>query len=104
MTFSSDGGLTVGYEWDPGTGQPEDRFAVELSLAAPLELRTDPVAEVWTFPIETVAKSERGFDRTKQGDSVTLRWPVHLGSASVAVQTPAPARLVHEKKVKATQR
>jgi 4-alpha-glucanotransferase len=104
MTFSSDGGLTVGYEWDPGTGQPEDRFAVELSLAAPLELRTDPVAEVWTFPIETVAKSERGFDRTKQGDSVTLRWPVHLGSASVVVQTPAPARLVHEKKVKATQR
>jgi alpha-amylase/4-alpha-glucanotransferase-like protein len=54
-----------------------------LSLFTPLELRPEPEAELWTFPIETVAKSERGFDRTRQGDSVTLRWPVRLGEASV---------------------
>ncbi len=93
FTFSPDGALTVAYEWDTRLGQPDDRFAVELSLASPLELNTEPAAEVWTFPIETVAKSERGFDRTKQGDSVTLRWPVHLGAASVEVQAPAPATL-----------
>ena len=30
-----------------------------------------------------MAKSERGLDRTRQGESVTLRWPVELGAASV---------------------
>jgi hypothetical protein len=85
ITFSLDGGLSVAYRWDPSIGQPDDLFAPELSLFSPLELRADPPADVWTFPIETVAKSERGLDRTRQGESVTLRWPVHLGAASVDV-------------------
>ncbi len=38
-----------------------------------------------------MAKSERGLDRTKQGDSVTLRWPVRLGKALVAVSPAASA-------------
>jgi alpha-amylase len=88
LRFSADGGLTLTYGWD-ASGHNEDIFAVELSLSAPLELRTDPPAEVWTFPIETVAKSERGLDRTRQGDSITLRWPAHLGAASIEVQVPA---------------
>jgi hypothetical protein len=89
LRFSPDGGLTVHYAWDPAIGGEGDRFAAELSLSAPLELRTEPSAEVWTFPIETVAKSERGLDRTKQGNSVTLRWPVHLGAATIEVQAAA---------------
>jgi hypothetical protein len=88
LRFSADGGLTVTYGWDAAE-HTEDIFAVELSLSAPLELRTEPPAEVWTFPIETVAKSERGLDRTRQGDSITLRWPAHLGAASIEVQAPA---------------
>jgi hypothetical protein len=94
LRFSADGGLTVTYGWD-ASGQQEDLFAVELSLSAPLELRTEPPAEVWTFPIETVAKSERGLDRTRQGDSITLRWPAHLGTASIEVQVPARTALAH---------
>jgi alpha-amylase/4-alpha-glucanotransferase-like protein len=78
----------VGYRWDPSAGQPDDLFATELSLFAPLDLRPAPAADVWTFPIETVAKSERGLDRTRQGDSVTLRWPVHLGKASIEISPP----------------
>jgi 4-alpha-glucanotransferase len=87
-TFAADGGLTVGYRWDPSVAQPDDWFASELSLFAPLPLRTEPEPEVWTFPIETVAKSERGLDRTRQGESVTLRWPLHVGEVSVEI---APA-------------
>jgi 4-alpha-glucanotransferase len=86
--FAADGKLRVSYLWDASIGAPDDLFAPELSLFAPLDLRSEPEAEIWTFPIETVAKSERGFDRTRQGDSVTLRWPVRLGEASVEV---APA-------------
>jgi alpha-amylase len=85
LSFSPDGRLAASYRWDPSVGQPDDLFAPELSLFAPLELRTEPAAEIWTFPIETVAKSERGLDRTRQGESVTLRWPVHVGEASVEV-------------------
>jgi hypothetical protein len=83
VAFAPDGGITVTYKWDRSAGHPDDLFATEVSLFAPLELRAEPFADVWTFPIETVAKSERGFDRTRQGDSVTLRWPVHAGEASV---------------------
>jgi hypothetical protein len=81
--FTADGSLTVSYRWDPSIGQPDDLFAPEISLFAPLEIRAEPEADVWTFAIETVAKSERGLDRTKQGNSVTLRWPLHLGHATV---------------------
>jgi 4-alpha-glucanotransferase len=84
--FAADGGFTISYRWDPSIGHAEDLFAPELSLFAPLELRAESAADVWTFPIETVAKSERGLDRTRQGESVTLRWPLKLGEAAVEVQ------------------
>jgi hypothetical protein len=90
LTFTADGGLTVAYQWDRSVGEPDDLFAPELSLYAPLELRAEPAADTWAFPIETVAKSERGFDRTRQGDSLTLRWPVRLGEASVSIALRNP--------------
>jgi hypothetical protein len=98
IEFAADGGLTVSYRWDPSVGQATDIFAPEISLFAPLEIRSDPEAEVWTFPIETVAKSERGLDRTRQGDSVTLRWPAHLGQATVEL---APERLAETQELQA---
>ena len=83
LRFDLDGGLGVSYRWDSGIGRPGDFFATEISIFAPLEFRAGPAADVWSFPIETVAKSERGLDRTKQGESLTLRWPVHLGQAGL---------------------
>jgi hypothetical protein len=86
LTFARHGGLTVAYRWDPSIGEPDDLFAPEVSLYAALEFRAEPSADIWTFPIETVAKSERGFDRTRQGESVTLRWPVQAGEAVVEIE------------------
>jgi hypothetical protein len=48
-----------------------------------VRLTATPAPEEWRFDIETVAKSERGLDRTRQGENVTLRWPVELGGAAV---------------------
>jgi hypothetical protein len=64
-------------------------FTTEISLAGPLHAVTTPAAEPWRFDIETIAKSERGLDRTRQGESLTLRWPVRLGEAAVVLRPPA---------------
>jgi 4-alpha-glucanotransferase len=93
IRFAPDGALTVSYSWASSVGQPQDRFSTELSLFAPLALRAEPAAETWAFSIETVAKSERGLDRTRQGESVTLRWPVDLGAAAVELQLSGLAGL-----------
>jgi 4-alpha-glucanotransferase len=95
LGFAPDGSIRVSYRWDASVGQADDLFATELSLFAPLDLRPEPAADIWTFAIETVAKSERGLDRTRQGDSVTLRWPVYLGAANIEIQVPARPSLAH---------
>ena len=101
LRFESDGALVVSYRWNPSIGHPDDRFAPELSLFAPLELRAEPDAEIWTFAIETVAKSERGLDHTRQGESVTLRWPVHLGEALVELGPATRTLIAHAEAGKA---
>ena len=91
IRFEPDGRIVLTYKWDPAIADPEDLFAPEFSIAGPaggLELRTTPPAEEWRYPIETVAKSERGLDRTRQGESVTLRWPIRLGKAVVEIPPP----------------
>ena len=88
----ADGRIGVSWSWDPAAAEPGDLFATEISLAGPAHLESTPTAEEWRFVIETVAKSERGFDRTEQGESVTLRWPVELGAAAVEFRAIAPAR------------
>jgi hypothetical protein len=93
----AEGNLAVTWQWDPSAGEPGDFFATELSLAGPVTLAATPAADEWRFEIETVAKSERGLDRTRQGESVTLRWPVELGGASVElrpVRATDPGRAV----------
>ncbi len=85
IRFGADGEMTVRYAWDPGAA-PEAVFTTELSVAGPLEAVGSPSPEVWRHAIETVAKSERGLDRTRQGDSLTLRWPAHLGETSLVLR------------------
>lgn len=80
------GSVRIDYRWDPAIAGHDDLFTTELSLAGRLEPTATPPADLWHFDIETVAKSERGLDRTRQGESVTLRWPMHLGSASVTLE------------------
>ena len=83
IRFERSGAVMVEYEWGPDAGAPGDVFTVELSLFRPVSIDTAPAAGTWSYPVETVAKSERGLDRTRQGESVTLRWPVELGRATV---------------------
>ena len=85
----ADGALGVTYRWDPAALPAGAWFAPELSLASALELDVDPPAESWRFPIETVAKSERGLERTLQGESVTPRWRVEDGAARIELRRPA---------------
>src|SRR5512147_2513267 len=81
--FGPGGELTVSLTWEPGAFPSDAVFTTELSLAGKPELACVPEAEVWTFPITTTAKSERGLEETVQGQSVTLRWPASLGRAEV---------------------
>ena len=73
------------YRWD-AAGLPVGAwFAPEISLAHPLELTCAPETDVWSFPIATVSKSERGLDETVQGRSLTPRWPAPLGAAQIEI-------------------
>jgi hypothetical protein len=85
LTFSADGTVHAEFTWDPTPFAAGDWFCTELSLDAPHELTTDIAATVWSHPIETVAKSEKGLDRTVQGVSYLVRWPVPLGRGEVTI-------------------
>jgi len=85
LRFASGGGLTVTYRWDAAGLPAAAWFAPEVSLAHPLELMCAPEADLWSFPIATVSKSERGLDETVQGRSLTPRWPAALGEARVEI-------------------
>jgi alpha-amylase len=79
IRFLDDGAVEVLFHWDP-SGFPEDSvFTTELSLGAEARVQAVPETAPWRFPISTFSKSERGFDETVQGESVTIRWPVHTG-------------------------
>ncbi|HEU4829540.1 MAG TPA: alpha-amylase/4-alpha-glucanotransferase domain-containing protein [Gemmatimonadales bacterium] len=82
IRFTSAGSITVEYDW-LADAEPDGVFAVELSLFRPLRIAATPEAEIWRYPVETVSKSERGLDRTVQGESITFRWPASLRHATL---------------------
>jgi alpha-amylase len=90
VRVSGDGSLAVTYRWDAGA-LPAGQFAPEISVATPfdVQVRLSPDTDVWRFAIETVAKSERGLERTVQGESLTPHWPAALGGASIELVAPA---------------
>ncbi len=84
LTFDTAGCLEVAYAWNVA-GQPNAFFAPELSVAREIALRVKPDAEIWRSPITTIARSERGFEETVQGVSITPRWPARLGSGALEI-------------------
>ena len=86
VQFNERGSVRVSYSWNAGAFPSGAHFASDVSLAAPANLRVEGGAEIWHFPIETVAKSERGLERTVQGQSLTLRWPVEEGEGVVTLE------------------
>jgi hypothetical protein len=83
LRFDVTGCLDVTYSWNTATAPANAVFAPELSLAREVPLRVEPGTEVWRSKITTVARSERGFEETVQGFSLTPRWPARLGACSL---------------------
>ncbi len=86
LTFDRTGRLEVAYTWNRSAAPANALFAPELSLAREVSLRLQPDADVWRSKITTVARSERGFEETVQGISLTPRWPAHLGACSLELR------------------
>jgi hypothetical protein len=86
LEFDAAGGIEVSYQWDR-SGVPDGAmFAPELSVFRSVPLELHPEAEVWRSEIRTVARSERGFEETVQGFSITPRWPAHQGGARLRLR------------------
>jgi 4-alpha-glucanotransferase len=83
LSFDARGCVTVSYKWDTSGVAGGAMFAPELSLSRSVPVRVHPEAEIWRSEITTVARSERGFEETVQGFSITPRWPAHLGAAGL---------------------
>jgi hypothetical protein len=83
LRFDARGGLRVTYRWDAAAFPPGTVFAPEVSVSQVVALAYTPATDVWSFPVTTVAKSERGLEETVQGYSLTPRWPVDVGGAQV---------------------
>jgi len=93
LHFAADGAITCAWAWQlpeaPDTAG--SWFTSEISASIGLELDAAG-ATVWRYEIGTVAKSEKGFDRTVQGTATVLCWPLSAGSASVTVRSRDAAR------------
>jgi hypothetical protein len=85
LRFHADGSLEVTFAWELDPAWPEGAwFTTELSLSRPLALEASRAVE-WRYPIETVAKSEKGLERTVQGESLTLAWPAASSAVRVTL-------------------
>jgi hypothetical protein len=85
LTIFATGAVRASFVWDTTAFPGGVWFTTELSLAREVVLDASEGAEVWQHPIETVAKSERGLERTLQGVSYLVRWPVAQGRGDVEV-------------------
>jgi hypothetical protein len=83
LRFDVTGCLDVAYSWNAAAAPPNAVFAPELSVAREVSLRLRPDTEVWRSRLTTVSRSERGFEETVQGFSLTPRWPARLGKCSL---------------------
>jgi hypothetical protein len=83
LRFSERGEITVAWKWN---AIPGDKFSTEISSTRPLNLEASPAAATSSEVVETVAKSEKGFDRTVQGHAVTLRWNASPEAAELRIR------------------
>ena len=82
-----DGYMNIEMEWRVLDVEADAWFSSELSFSqVPPVVSCDPGGTIWWYPIETVAKSERGLDRTKQGMTAMVRWPVALGRGTLQIR------------------
>jgi len=82
-SFDASGRVAVDYRWSVPALPADAVFAPELSLAHPIDVHLSPDTDVWRWSIQTITQSERGLEWTRQGESVTPRWPAGLGAAMI---------------------
>lgn len=85
-TFDATGGSQAVWTWDGSRFGDADRFAPELSLAAPARVDATDARAMWRYAIETFAKSERGLERVVQGESVTPLFDARAGVARLSLR------------------
>jgi len=88
--FREDGEIRVTLEWDPRELPSDARVTTELSLACPRPVEPDAGAVVLRADIVTLGRSERGFERVRQGESVTVAWPASAGTGRIVLEPPPP--------------
>jgi alpha-amylase len=86
-SFSSDGVADGIWKWDGARCADGDRLALELSFGSPMQVDSSPALETWRYAIETTAKSERGMERVRQGESVTALFDARAGEARIRFAT-----------------
>jgi hypothetical protein len=91
ITIGERGDVRVHWRWDGQAWPADASFATELSLARDIPVHAPGAVETWRYPIETVAKSEKGLDRTVQGMSVTPLVRARAGEATVALDAAGDA-------------
>ena len=87
-SFSADGVIQATWTWDASSFGDGDRFAPEMTFAAPVRVDAPGSSGVWRDSVETHAKSERGLERVRQGESVTPLFDARAGSASLRLFGP----------------
>jgi alpha-amylase len=94
LSFSPEGQVWARFVWNPALFPSSAWFSTEVSLDRDRAVTASSGSECWTYPIETVAKSERGLDHTRQGMAYVIRWPVSQGMGEVTipltVRSPEP--------------
>ena len=90
MRFSETGTVDVQWTWAADAYPPDAVFTTELSVAGSARMSAPGCDGVWTYPIMTVGKSERGLEQTVQGVASVVRWPVSAGAGSVRVVPALP--------------
>ena len=88
IAVAADGRVRVRYHLALEAPLSEGLFAPELSFGTALDVRVTPDAPLWRYPIETVAKSQQGLEKTVQGESVTPRWPATRGEFTIELVPP----------------
>ncbi|HRP07653.1 MAG TPA: DUF1926 domain-containing protein [Gemmatimonadales bacterium] len=85
LRFGTSGSLEVEWNWEPRAWPAGALLSTELSLPSEGTTLEASGAERWEYPIETVSKSEKGFDRTAQGTAFVFTWPAAAGSARILI-------------------
>ena len=90
VTIAADGSITCDVNWRALALPVGNLLAVEVSLGARTATRVvcrEAVAR-WHSPIESIAKSERGLERTVQGRALLFLIPAALGQATITFYAP----------------